>query len=454
MSAQEKQSRIFSYLQEAELEISRDEVKQLIDKLPHLPLPKGGHPLSISIGLNLNSIIMNSMLFISILSGLIYFSQAEDKTRMIVDAVAVEEAAPAKEEPYREIDTRGIESFEALDLDKENLAEPNETELPEIEAVESLKENTIPKQQEEEPQSTNEGVADVSASKTPIPESKASQLLKEEAAEHVQVSERMRRSFRGTTYYNHNSPVKISEADIKILKKDLLRQLKSDGFAKGKKLKLAIQCLPNGLRINTELLTKEQAAPYEAFLQQYAIPTATERQIRLIEKFILIGDFDKDGDMLRGTLQGSGNIVLDNLDPIEEYYPLFSDKKENELTLDEGPCKEPLDVDDDITQLKQKLKRMLRSDDLFSSRNDEARIWFPKEGIAVNEKLIPESERGDYLELLREYGVRPCAARIIQITSHYVAVGDMVDGRFKGRIHGSFDLNDLNNIKLKESILD
>ncbi|MEL6255249.1 MAG: hypothetical protein AAFR87_24785 [Bacteroidota bacterium] len=454
MNAKDKQSKIFNYLYEAEVEMSRKEVQGLINKLPHLPLPKGGHPLSISIGLNLNSIIMNSILFISILSSLIYFSQEDKKQILTVDVIAVDEAAASTEQPYREVDTREIENFESWDLDEVNLAEKVESNLAEEESIESMDKSIIPERNESGFESMDEEFLNVGPSGQSDSQPENTLISEEQKVADKEDSERMKRTFRGTVYYNHNSPVKISEADIKILKKDLLKQLKSDGFVKGKKLKLAIQCLPDGLRINTERLTEAQSTPYEVFLKQYSIPTATQRQIRLIDKFILIGDFDKDGNMLRGTLQGSGNIVLDNLEPIEEYYPLFSDKKEDALILTNGPCKDRLEVEDNITQLKQKLKRMLRSDELFNQQNDETRIWFPKEGIAVNNKLIPEAERGDYLELLREYGIRPCHARIIQITSHYVAVGDMVDGKFKGRIHGSFNLNDLNNINLKESILD
>ena len=452
MSAQEKQSRILGYLREAELEMNRKEVQGLIEKLPHLPLPKGGHPLSIRIGLNLNTIIMNSFLIVSVLSGLVYFSQLDENQNLIQEVVSVEESTVENELPYREIDTREIESLEVLDLKQENLAGTDVVEPSEPERPESPTQHFSPEAELEEPSS--QASTNVPKPEMPVSEPEIASLSRDQQEEKVEVSGRMRRTFRGTTYYNHNSPVKISEADIKVLKKDLIKQLKADGFAKGRKFKLAIQCLPDGLRINTERLSQTQAEPYLAFLQKYSIPTATQRQIRLIEKFILIGDFDKDGDMLRGTLQGSGEIVLDDLDPIEEYYPLFSDREEKGLTPDMGPCKEPLKVDDTIGQLKQKLKRMLRSDDLLSSRSDEIRIWFPKEGIAVNSDLIPAAKRGEYLELLGEYGIRPCAARIIQMTSKYMAVGDMVNGKFKGRIHGSFDLDDLNNIKLKESILD
>ncbi|MEM8890806.1 MAG: hypothetical protein AAGD28_22715 [Bacteroidota bacterium] len=452
MSAQEKQSRILNYLREAKLEMSRKEVQGLIEKLPHLPLPKGGHPLSIRIGLNLNTIIMNSILIVSVLSGLIYFSQLDEKPNLAPEVDSVEESIGENELPYREIDTREIESLEVLDLDQENISDSNPETPSEPESHESPEENLNSTLAADEP--TTETTAAVSSNETPVSEPEPASRTNDQQEENLVGSERMRRSFKGTHYYNHNSPVKISEEDIKVLKKDLLKQLKADGFAKGRKVKLAIQCLPDGLRINTERLSKAQAQPYEAFLQKYSIPTATQRQIRLIEKYILIGDFDKDGDMLRGTLQGSGEIVLDKLDPIEEYYPLFSDKEENGLMSDLSPCQEPLNVDNSIGQLKQKLKSMLRSDDLFSSRKDETRIWFPKEGIAVNNNLIPEAKRGEYLELLREYGIKPCAARIIQMTSDYMAVGDMVNGKFKGRIHGAFDLDDLNNIKLKESILD
>ena len=70
----------------------------------------------------------------------------------------------------------------------------------------------------------------------------------------------------------------------------------------------------------------------------------------------------------------------------------------------------------------------------------------------MNDQLIPDGEKGDYLELLREYGIEPCSFRIVQFTNKYIAVGDIVEGRFRGRIHGGFDVQVLNNIKLKESI--
>ena len=452
MSAQEKQSRIFSYLQEAKLEMSRKEVQGLLEKLPHLPMPKGGHPISIRIGLTFKSIIMNSILIISVLSGLMYFSQLDEEQNISTEVVFSEESSSEAELPYREIDTREIESFESLDLDQENLAEVQAADSESVEPIASPEENTSQdeKESKEVPAKEEDPISDSKEEAAAEEESPGS--LDKSEANRVEESERMKRSFRGTTYYHHNSPVKISEADIKLLKKDLLKQLKADGFAKGRKVRLAIQCLPDGLRINSEQLTKTQAAPYEAFLQQYSIPTATQRQIRLIDKFILIGDFNKEGDMLRGTLQGSGNIVLDELDPIEEYYPLFSDKEEKALTLDDGPCEKPLNVEDNITQLKNKLKSRLKSDELFSPKKGETRIWFPKEGIAMNDQLIPDGEKGDYLELLREYGIEPCSFRIVQFTNKYIAVGDIVEGRFRGRIHGGFDVQVLNNIKLKESI--
>lgn len=446
MNPKEKQERVFSYLRESRLEMSEQEVQGLIQKLPHLPLPKGGHPLSISIGITLNSIIMNSIFIIALISGILYFGQTEEKI-----------TEPLEQSMYSQVqeDTQASASLAPTEL-KEVAAAISQDESPkEIETAVKKEERT----ETIDRISTKE---EHTFAKEVVPEenqTRANETLKDSPSDSVaskkseEIEGGVRRSFKGDFFFHFNSPITMIKTAVVDLKKGLQNQLKADGYWSREK-PISILYSSNVISINEQRLSHAESEAYEKLCQQYGITKAENRQIQLRDEIILIGDIDAAGEMRRGILEGKGEIILNNLEPYKDETgkSLFEEDEGGLFGQGITPCKEVLKFKGDLNLFSKKLRERLATDNLFESKGGETRLWFPKEGIAINDVLIPAPKEQAYYALLKEFKVRPCSNRIIQLTETYFAVGDMREGRFQGRVDGAFDLEVLNSIQLKESI--
>ncbi len=145
-----------------------------------------------------------------------------------------------------------------------------------------------------------------------------------------------------------------------------------------------------------------------------------------------------------------GHSTLKSYDSISSFTKVFST---NHLEASSRPyyekdCVIPVRVQGNVKALKNSLKKMLLNDQLFLEAQDRNRLTFRQGIIWINEQPIPSDLQKAYQDELSRYNISPCPTRLIEITSAYIAIGDIVDHSFKGRVNGSVDLTDLNNIKL------
>ncbi len=98
----------------------------------------------------------------------------------------------------------------------------------------------------------------------------------------------------------------------------------------------------------------------------------------------------------------------------------------------------------DIKQFRRNVQLYLKKDGLISSNTKEIVMSFVEKEIKVNGKLIPSDKQARYLELFLQYDIFPCYKRIAEITQDYIAVGDISEKGFSGRINGRADLDMLN----------
>jgi len=124
--------------------------------------------------------------------------------------------------------------------------------------------------------------------------------------------------------------------------------------------------------------------------------------------------------------------------PIEEnmsFMPL-------DLNLD--PCKNRVKISDvEVDFLKISLLSKLKRDQLIASKKDKMIIAFNKNGVLVNNQLIPNSLQNKYSDFLNKYNITPCGNRIVITTDEYIAVGNQTAEGFKGTISGRVDLGEL-----------
>ncbi|MEM6805128.1 MAG: hypothetical protein AAF696_27275, partial [Bacteroidota bacterium] len=371
MNPKEKQSRIFSYLRDSRLEMSEEEVHQLIQKLPHLPVPKGGHPLSIHIGINLNSIIMNSIFIIALISGLLYFGQKEEKITEPQESYVPTQLQVELQEP-KPLASNDLEGNEDIHFPEERIERAREENREAVKEPNSLTPSSLQKVAEK----------DLSASKIGST-SKASgkeleiDLATDKQAKNIEAG--VRRSFKGKFFFHFNSPLTLSQAKVQAFKKELQEELKKDGFLNRKK-PITIFYSNEGISINDGQLASSELVVYEKLCEKYGVKKAENRQVQLRDEIILIGDFDEAGEMRRGILEGKGEIVLNNLEPYEDEggKALFEEKGDGLFGQEITPCKQALKFKGDISLFSKKLKARLSTDNLFESKDGETRLWFPK----------------------------------------------------------------------------
>lgn len=452
MSRPEKAYQVFEYLRTSKTELSQEQVQEIIKRLPTLPIPKGGHPSTL--GFNFYTIIMNSIIVISLMSGLLFLIQPQKKQEILSEDISVKKDLP------QEFSTPAptLISPNAINETRQSLQENSpKKEL----APEKVLDTTASFPVEDTEVQTEDNSQDNTSPKNilPLQKNPASNLRELEEFEQTKAPEISDRkappvTFKGKAYFTHMSPVKISQAGMQELKKRLLKSLKQDALLEKGKQTLVLKYTNSSMQINGRELASEQSSRYKKILESYGISPGRDRQVQVIQKFILVGDFDTHGQLVKGIVEGSGYIELTELayNPHAQETGLFAASKKGHLNISRLVCDTELQFQGDIKKLKQELLRNLLMDDLLSAEKEENRIWFPKEGIAINKTLIPSKLRKKYIRLLESYNIKRCKDRLIQLTEAYIAVGDIRDNSFHGRMNGSIDLDELNSIQLADNL--
>ena len=112
-------------------------------------------------------------------------------------------------------------------------------------------------------------------------------------------------------------------------------------------------------------------------------------------------------------------------------------------------CINKVKVLGNIKELKQHLLQNLIKDKLLKNRKEKMHMTFLNDQVQVNHQTLSKEAIHKYLALISQYNIKPCADRLIAITTDYIAIGDIKGDGFHGRVNGSVDFNDLNAIKLK-----
>lgn len=448
MNSPSKENQVFEYLRDSQTELSPKQVQEIIKRLPSLPVPKGGHPHTL--GFNFYSIIMNSIIAISLMSGVLFLLNPKQEAEKIRDNISIIESSPEEEKV-----PESKQDFEASEKELPLLTNREDREIKENRVEEIVgpisryqEQNQVDENRQIDTPSKTLQTLDKSATSSPLTPIKSAQ-----GNSRGEVTKKAPPiSFRGKAYYRHMSPVQISEGRMKELKKILLKTLRQDKLMPKGKPQLTISHSENQIEVNDAPLAQEEFSKYKSILENYGVVAGLD--LRLIDKFILVGEFTENGQLIKGILEGSGYIKLTHLayNPKTKDEGLFSSEKEGLLSLGTQSCKTELEFQGDITKFKEELLKNLLSDDLLSSEKGKNRLWFPAEGLAINKTLIPASLQKKYASLLTEYNIDPCKDRLIQMTENYIAVGDIQDKAFKGRMRGSIDLDELNDIELSENI--
>lgn len=454
MNQSNKQKEVFQYLANSEPELSKAQVQAIIKRLPTLPVPKGGNPHTL--GFNFNTIIMNSIIFISALSSILYFVTPEIKESPQAESFPVEQGIIAAEEevltysePQQDAALAQTRIEEKEDAPVQDFSENSGEEAP-ISSDDKIARPSIGQKQlnslsTQKPQvispSQNRDLANLD-----VPLSRAAQPTSTDVGKPI--------SLRGKSYYDHLSPVKISKTQIQTLKKSLIKNLRQDRLMSKGNPQVQINYSLGQIQVNGKKLEEVSFTAYKALFESYGIGPGAKRQIRLIDKFILVGDFRQNGQLEKGIVEGSGSIRLTGLalEPNSTTdSSLFPSTDSGILSMREGPCKTELKIEGEIITLKEDLLEKLLADGLITSAKVKNRLWFPKEGMAINKTLLSQIQHMKYSLLLMQYNINPCPNRLIQMTGKYIAVGDIIDENFKGRMHGSINLDKLNRIKLSEN---
>ena len=153
------------------------------------------------------------------------------------------------------------------------------------------------------------------------------------------------------TTNNYNEPFTGYGTSLRRLKRSLLPKLIKDGFIDSKSDEVVInieekQVIINGIKLKPYLYTK-----YTSIAQDFEIVPEENRQIRISDKFILVGDFTTDG--FKGKAEGHGDqlylsdfqkeIQLSGI-PID-INPTIVPKKKAKISLDEITMQQVLDIE-------------------------------------------------------------------------------------------------------------
>lgn len=450
MNSPKKQNQVFEHLRKSQPELSKQQVQEIIKRLPSLPIPKGGNPSTL--GFNFYSIIMNSIIAISLISGILFLMNPEEKQEVLSEDISVSESLSSES-------TRP-ETLAKTDIIPAEMGSPS-LEKPLVENTQPIRPaSQDPKASVEQAQNSPVGekqsrgtsiatlkpkANSISLAPVPLPNESSKPLASRKAAPI---------SFKGRTYYVHMSPISLSESKIRELKKLIQKTLKEDKLIRTGKDEIVLSYEKEIIRLNGEQLKPSAFKKYQTLLENYGISAGPHRQLRLRDKFILLGDFDSEGHLVQGIVEGNGYIKLSHLayDPKAQEEGLFSSKNSSLLSLSDIMCDTELVFEGDIKKFKKELLQNLLQDDLLSSEKSKNRLWFPEEGLAINKTLIPNHLQAKYTSLLAQHNIIPCKDRLVQITEAYIAVGDIRGNTFKGRMNGSIDLDELNQIELSENL--
>lgn len=164
----------------------------------------------------------------------------------------------------------------------------------------------------------------------------------------------------------------------------------------------------------------------------------------------------------------AGKFKIDTLRDIKRIHPVLKIPRRT-LVLDIEPFvdnttqkKDPIvnlnvQIENDcqlfegnISEFKVILKRALSEDGLMKDKNKKLRIAYLNSKIVINRRLLPKKLQEKYAKLFAQYNIIPCPIFIIEITPKYIAAGKIITDGFKGRVEGSINLDELNNIKIED----
>lgn len=290
----------------------------------------------------------------------------------------------------------------------------------------------------------------------------------------------------------------LSSAQLKSLKRQLSKYVKTDGLTRGKSTLLTVEYDDEILKVNHHELSGQLFAKYAKLLAEYEIGPGPDRRVVLDKRYIMVGDFTEDGfegsalgrameikfkENQRFTLingldtipkigtimtanrldepKRKGETILKNPDSINKAggklsasEPLFinlpstldspknQDRYQSILNrLDQGGNDQNTVrlKSSDLRKLKRQLYKMLISDEFISSRNDNVRFRLTPSAFEVNTQNMSAGQQIRYVEFLIEYGIFEKDGHSILMNPDFILVGKFSKGEFTGSVLGTLN---------------
>ena len=246
-------------------------------------------------------------------------------------------------------------------------------------------------------------------------------------------------TLEGNTYVVSDSPFRLSVNGAKKLKRMLWKQLSSHDNIPDGSSAILIKYAKEEVFIDGKKVAPSMANAYDAIFNQFQIQPGPNRYAYLYKNFIVVGDLDENYKFLRGVIQGKpykgfkfGVFIDDDADA------------NNQTKLVQiRECDQRVKFKGNIQAFKRNLIHNLKADDLITSAKPRVFVAFAQGKVRANKQFIPDQLQAKYKAFLAEFNITPCPIRIIEITEYYIAIGDVTDQGFKGRVNGRVDLKDL-----------
>ncbi len=116
----------------------------------------------------------------------------------------------------------------------------------------------------------------------------------------------LKMNISGILIYIHKPPFEASFKQMRQLKKKLQQELKKDGIKPIRKNCYQIVYQPTKIVINGKKLDDELDQRYRILFLYFGISSGKYRQIQLFDNYIMAGDFNRNNELVYGTIQGSG----------------------------------------------------------------------------------------------------------------------------------------------------
>ena len=245
----------------------------------------------------------------------------------------------------------------------------------------------------------------------------------------------LKKGLFGQIWETYQAPFYISKTLAESLKKSIKRLAFVHKWVTNRKDDFSLSILSdNHVYLNKEvLLDPMQAKQVLSLIKSFGIDPGPNRRIMIKDGILLLGDFNQDGEFVRGIILGQGEMRLpfNRTQKIVENQSSVSpngipnERLEIPPTSEipekvESPEFEHMRFNGDLDDFKSKLVQYLLKDKLIRRKKASAYISFLEGEVVVQGRVISEELQNKYLDFFQANNILPYEGNSIELGWDYI----------------------------------